>query len=86
MIGGGGSSEAQAFEPVSILTGIANLAGPNVHVLYARGLPDEDELFHRTRWEGSVQVDDYPNRDFTGTPKSSNRAGHHQLARERLGA
>ena len=43
--GGGGSSEAQAFEPVSILTGIANLAGPKVSVLYSRGLPDLDELF-----------------------------------------
>jgi len=26
--GGGGSSEAHAFEPVSILTGVANQAGP----------------------------------------------------------
>ena len=69
--GGGGSSEAQAFEPVSILTGIANFAGPDVYVLYARGLPDENELFHRTRWDGVVKVDDYPNPDFTGTPKSS---------------
>ena len=43
--GGGGSSEAQAFEPVSILTGIANLAGPNVHVLYARGLPEMMDVF-----------------------------------------
>jgi beta-glucosidase len=73
--GGGGSSEAQAFEPVSILTGIANLAGPNVSVLYARGLPDIGELFWRTRWEGSVQVDDYPSKDFTGTPKSSTERG-----------
>ena len=69
--GGGGSSEAQAFEPVSIVTGIANLAGPKVSVLYSRGLPDIEELFWRTHWEGVVQVDDYPNQDFTGTPKSS---------------
>jgi beta-glucosidase len=75
IVGGGGSSEAQAFEPVSILTGIANLAGPNVSVLYARGLPDENEIFHRTRWEGVVKVDDYPNQDFTGTPKSSTEQG-----------
>jgi beta-glucosidase len=73
--GGGGSSEAQAFEPVSILTGIANLAGPNVSVLYSRGLPDLGELFSRTRWEGAVQVDDYPSKDFTGTPKSSTERG-----------
>jgi beta-glucosidase len=38
--GGGGSSEAHAFEPVSILTGIANLVGPGVHVFYSAGIPD----------------------------------------------
>jgi beta-glucosidase len=38
--GGGGSSEAHAFEPVSILTGIANLLGPGVHVFYSAGIPD----------------------------------------------
>src|SRR5579872_5536240 len=37
--GGGGSSQATAFEPVSIVSGIASLVGPNVHVLYSRGLP-----------------------------------------------
>ncbi len=39
IVGGGGSSEAAPFEPVSTLTGIANLLGPDVHVLYSRGLP-----------------------------------------------
>lgn len=38
--GGGGSSEAHAFEPVSILTGIANFLGPDVHVFYSAGMPD----------------------------------------------
>jgi beta-glucosidase len=38
--GGGGSSEAHAFEPVSILTGIANLLGPGVHIFYSAGIPD----------------------------------------------
>ena len=38
--GGGGSSEAHAFEPVSILTGIANLLGPDAHVFYSPGMPD----------------------------------------------
>jgi beta-glucosidase len=69
--GGGGSSEAQAFEPVSILTGIANTAGPKVNVLYSRGLPEMGDLFWRTHWDGAVKVDDYPSNDFTGTPKSS---------------
>jgi beta-glucosidase len=38
--GGGGSSEARAFEPVSILTGIANFLGPDVAVFYSAGMPD----------------------------------------------
>ena len=33
--GGGGSSEAHAIEPVSILAGIANLLGSNAHVFYS---------------------------------------------------
>jgi beta-glucosidase len=41
--GGGGSSEAHAFEPVSILTGIANLLGPGVHVFYSPGIPDSPD-------------------------------------------
>jgi beta-glucosidase len=67
--GGGGSSEAQAFEPVSTLTGIANLLGPNVHVLYTRGLPNIDEVFFRTNWDGPVKMATYPSKDFTGTPE-----------------
>ena len=38
--GGGGSSEAHAFEPVSIVAGIANLLGPDVHIFYCAGIPD----------------------------------------------
>jgi beta-glucosidase len=41
--GGGGSSEAHAFEPVSILTGIANLLGPSAHVFYSAGIPDSPD-------------------------------------------
>ncbi|MGA2632689.1 MAG: glycoside hydrolase family 3 C-terminal domain-containing protein [Terracidiphilus sp.] len=67
--GGGGSSQAQAFEPVSILTGIANAGGPNVSVLYSRGLPDTNELFGNTQWEAVVNVATYPNKTFTGTPE-----------------
>jgi len=69
--GGGGSSEAQAFEPVSTLTGIASLLGPNAHVLYTRGLPDMMDIFSRTHWEGGVKVAIYPSKDFTGTPDST---------------
>ena len=43
--GGGGSSQATAFDPVSIVTGIAKLVGPDVHVLYTRGLPEMNDVF-----------------------------------------
>jgi beta-glucosidase len=71
--GGGGSSEATAFEPVSTLTGIANLLGPDVHVLYSRGLPEMNDVFRKTRWEGSVKVETYHSSGFTGTPDSGMR-------------
>jgi len=41
--GGGGSSEAHAFEPVSILTGITNLLSPDAHVFYSVGMPDSPD-------------------------------------------
>jgi beta-glucosidase len=66
--GGGGSSTAQAFEPVSLLTGVANAAGASDHVLYSRGLPDMNEVFWQTKWQGGIQVATYPSKDFTGTP------------------
>jgi beta-glucosidase len=69
--GGGGSSEVQAFDTVSILTGIANLLGPDVHVLYTRGLPDMKEVFWKTSWDGGVEVATFPSRDFTGTPETA---------------
>ncbi|MGD0681102.1 MAG: glycoside hydrolase family 3 C-terminal domain-containing protein [Terracidiphilus sp.] len=69
--GGGGSSDATAFEPVSILTGIANLAGPGVRVLYVRGLPDTIEVFRKTKWSGSVKAAIYTGKNFTGTPETS---------------
>ena len=65
--GGGGSSQATAFEPVSIVTGIANLVGPGVHVLYSRGLPAENDIFGNTHWQGKVKVETFPSNDFTGT-------------------
>ncbi len=71
--GGGGSSQAQAFEPVSILTGIANQAGPDVHVLYARGLLSENELFDGTQWKGGVRVETFARREFAGAPEVATR-------------
>jgi beta-glucosidase len=70
--GGGGSSEARAFEPVSTLTGIANVAGPGVSVLYSRGLPEMNGVFRNTHWEGGVQIATYHSKDFTGTPEITN--------------
>ena len=67
--GGGGSSEVQAFEPVSILAGVANLIGPNVHVIYARGLPTENEVFEKTLWSGGVKMASFPSGNFTGVPE-----------------
>ncbi len=69
--GGGGSSEAQAFEPVSTLTAIANLLGPNVHVLYTRGLPEIADVFQHTHWDGAIAVATFPGKDFTGTPQTA---------------
>jgi beta-glucosidase len=82
--GGGGSSQATAFEPVSTVTGIANLLGPNVHVLYSRGLPEMNDLFRNTHWEGGVKVETFPSSDFTGTPETDslpNFAGFQQERR-----
>ncbi len=67
--GGGGSSEATAFDPVSIVTGIGNLLGPNVHVLFASGLPEINEFFWQTHWDGAVKEETYPSKNFTGTPE-----------------
>jgi beta-glucosidase len=69
--GAAGSSEAQAFEPVSIVGGIATLVGPDVRVLYARGLPTENDVFGNTAWTGSVKVSTYANKDFAGTPEAT---------------
>jgi beta-glucosidase len=67
--GGGGSSVTDAFEPISTLTGIANLLGPTVHVLYARGLPETREVFRNTHWEDGITAATYPSKDYTGTPR-----------------
>jgi len=69
--GGGGSSEAAAFAPVSIVTGIANLVGPDVHVLYARGLPEMGEVFWRTHWEAGLTESTYPSKNFTGAAQTA---------------
>ncbi len=67
--GGGGSSQADAFQPVSIIAGIANLVGPDVRLLYTRGLPEMNDVFSQTHWEPGLKESTYPSKDFTGTPR-----------------
>jgi len=72
--GGGGSSQAQAFEPVSILTGLTRMAAPfGVNVVYARGLPDLGDIFGNTHFEGDVQIETFPNHDFVGKSDKSHQ-------------
>ena len=71
--GGGGSSHATPFEPVSLLTGVANLLGPNVHVLYSGGLPEMTDVFRNTHWQNGVKVETFASADFTGTPQTGTR-------------
>jgi beta-glucosidase len=73
--GGGGSSQADAFQPVSIVTGIANLVGPGTHLLYARGLPEMNDVFQHTRWASDLKEATYPSKDFTGSPATSTPRG-----------
>lgn len=68
VVGGGGSSQADAFQPVSIVTGIASLVGPQTHVLYARGLPEMSDIFDHTRWESGVKQTTYASKNFSGNP------------------
>ena len=61
--GGGGSSEAQAFEPVSILTGIASLLGPDVHVFYSAGMPTQTTKrrpWRKPTWSSSLSASPPP--------------------------
>lgn len=73
VVGGGGSSEATPFTSVSTVTGIVNLLGPGVHVLYSRGLPDVNDVFKQTKWEGGVKVETFASRDFTGPATTGSR-------------
>lgn len=65
--GGGGSSQAQPFAPVSILTGLTNMAAEaGVNVVYARGLPTPGDIFGDTNFEGLVKVETFANHEFSG--------------------
>ena len=70
-VGGGGSSEAHPFDTVSALAGVAEALGPNASVLYARGLPNELDVFKGTHWDGMIKVDTWQNKEFSGTPATA---------------
>jgi beta-glucosidase len=68
VVGGGGSSQAEAFAPVSLVTGIGDLLGANARVLFNRGLPEMTDVFGRTKWASKVEEATFPSKDCTGTP------------------
>jgi beta-glucosidase len=72
-VAGGGSSDPTPFAGVSTVAGIAELVGPNVNVLYNRGLPDAVDLFRNTKWVGGVKSQTFSTRDFTGDSVDSSR-------------
>jgi beta-glucosidase len=73
--GGGGSSLATPFEPVSILTGLTQLAAQSgASVVYARGLPAVGDIFSDTHFEGDIQIETFSNHDFKGTAEKSHQA------------
>jgi beta-glucosidase len=71
--GGGGSSLATPFAPISLVTGIGDFLGPNVHVLYTHGLPEMTDVFKNTHWQNGVRVETFSSADFTGTPQTTTR-------------
>jgi beta-glucosidase len=73
MVAGGGSSDPTPFAGVSTLTGIADLLGPNVNVLYSRGLPEVVDLMRNTKWVDGVKAQMFTTRDFTGISVDSVR-------------
>ncbi len=72
-VAGGGSSEPTPFAAVSTVTGISDALGPDVHLLYSRGLPEIADLFRNTKWEGNVKSQTFLTRDFSGTSVDGTR-------------
>jgi beta-glucosidase len=53
-------------------------------VLYSRGLPEMNDVFQSTHWEGGVIMATFPSQNFTGTPETvtlSNISGYRQERR-----
>ncbi|HZZ39760.1 MAG TPA: glycoside hydrolase family 3 C-terminal domain-containing protein [Acidobacteriaceae bacterium] len=79
--GAGGSSQVDAFQPISIMTGLSNALAGKAKVLYAAGLPTADELFSQTEFYDAsgkppadsgtgrqVKVETFDNPHLSGTP------------------
>lgn len=72
-VAGGGSSEPTPFAAVSTVAGIADALGPDVHLLYSRGLPEIADLFRNTKWIGAVTSQTFSTGDFSGTSVDGTR-------------
>ena len=42
-------------------------------MLYTRGLPEMNDVFWHTHWEGAVQQSTYPSKDFSGNPETASQ-------------
>ncbi len=84
---GGGSAGVVPFHLVSPVEGIATELGPNVNVLYDRGLPTIRELARSTDFttseDGSspgVTIESFANADVSGTPTHTVTEKHMSLS------
>jgi beta-glucosidase len=75
VMGGGGSSQVEPFTSVSILEGVAEIAGPGVDVLYNKGLPTLTEMVDATQFstdadagETGIRAEYFATPDLSGQP------------------
>jgi beta-glucosidase len=78
--GGGGSSLVDPYRAASILTGVGDLVGSQVRILYAGGLPTPGQLFRETNFlregaEPPLKMEVFDTPDFTG-PAATSRIEH----------
>jgi beta-glucosidase len=69
--GGGGSSHTDTWDSKSIFIGLSDHLAGRANVIYTRGLPDLAKLFSATSYDHRVNVETYPNRNFSGTAETS---------------
>jgi beta-glucosidase len=78
--GGGGSSQVSPYRATSILTGVGDLVGARVRVLYAGGLPTPEQFFSETAFDHDgatppLKMEVFDTPDFTG-PANTSRIEH----------